>query len=216
MSTVTRSSSKSRRSSRHNGRSRSMGSLILGQYSPQTSLHESEDLKILQLSKTFSDEPMQYFRKYLNAQVQQPREFVVMRQAPKAASFTSSKLSSCSYIQSESALKISQESGEKVIPANTIEKVEWGFVEGKSEKTKYINIVLKGDRSPLVIHGASESMDLLFEALRLISNDQPITATAGAKLSVIKKAIEIAKMDLNQNIDIPPPPANFNFVTSLS
>ena len=218
MNTPTRVSYKTRTSSRHNLRSRSTGSIISSSYISRSSSlsHEERALIIPELSKNFSDDPMHYFRKYLNSQVQQPRDFIVLRQAPKPTAFTSTKYSSCSYIPSESVLKINNESGEKIIQVNMLEKIEWGTIEAPSGKMKYINITIKGDRSPLIIHGPTETMDLFFDALRLISNDQPITGTAGTKITYFKKAIEISKINLNQDVEIPPPPTNFDFVSSVS
>ncbi|KAH0795954.1 hypothetical protein GPJ56_000022 [Histomonas meleagridis] len=171
---------------------------------------------IPQLSTTLPDDPMVYYKHYLKSVIQIPREFIVLRQVvAKSSIFSTVKPSPCSYSATEEAIKIKQETGDKTYPINSIEKIEWGVAGGHSGSLGYINITIKGDRTPLILHGPSESMDLLFDAIKVLLNEDPTTATSQARIELFKKALQMTEVGLKEYVEIPPPPSNFNFVCSF-
>ncbi|KAH0792212.1 hypothetical protein GPJ56_003738 [Histomonas meleagridis] len=168
---------------------------------------------IIELSDKISYDPIFYFQKYLNAFIQEPRELVVLRQSVSKSSSLTIKPTQIQYFPQDQTVRIKQEGGDRSYQINTFDKIEWGEVPGPSGNMKFINISIKGDRNPLILHGPSESMEFWYDALQVLHNKnaQPSTPSSLSRMEIFTKATEISKIPPSSNYTIPPPPPNLKF-----
>jgi hypothetical protein len=179
------------------------------------------------------------FEQYLKALIQKPRLFVFLRQAVgRCSQIENARHFPCSYSAADSALHVKPEEGSsrttrfsvivstadranadftrdrtKTFLLSSFEKIEWGSVSGQSGSLKYINITVKDDRNPIVLHGPTEIMELWYDGLRLIHSQAPVeTAASNAKIEVFTKAVGFAAMTRPTIMDDPPLPEDYKFV----
>ena len=157
---------------------------------------------------------MVYYQKYLNALIQKARPFVYMRQAVTRSSYLETgKNCPVQFVPADGSIKIKLEDGsEKSFHVSTFEKIQWGTVQAQSGDLKYINITIKGDRSPLILHSSTEAMEFWYDALRMLCNQSIETVSSMAKIEVFKKATQFAGQQRPTTVEIPPPPDNYDFV----
>jgi hypothetical protein len=165
-----------------------------------------------------NEKAMPYFQKYLAALVQRARPFVFLRQAvSKISHLESGKQYPCSYTPQDKSLHVKVDDADKAFPLENFEKIQWQEVSGASGKLKYIQITLKGDRNPLILHGPTEIMELWYDALFSLKSETGLTysASSKAKIEVFGKAVHFAAIRRKNVIEIPPPPTDYNFVAQF-
>lgn len=160
---------------------------------------------------------MVYYQKYLNALIQKSRPFVYLRQAVTRSSYLETgKSCPVQFVPAEGAIRVKLDDGsEKSFLVSTFEKIQWGTVQAQSGDLKYINITIKGDRSPLILHSSTEIMEFWYDALRMLCNQSIETPSSLAKIEVFRKATRFAAQQRPTTVEIPPPPENYNFVAKF-
>jgi hypothetical protein len=165
-----------------------------------------------------NEKAMPYFQKYLAALIQRSRPFVFLRQAvSKVSQIEAGKQCPCNYTPQDKSLHVKVEDADKAFPIDNFEKIQWQEVSGASGKLKFIQVTIKGDRTPLILHGPTEIMELWYDALSSLKTDANLTYTPSskAKIEVFGKAVHFAAIRRKNVIDIPPPPADYNFVAEF-
>lgn len=161
-------------------------------------------------SNKAQDNAVFYFTKFITAYVAQKRNFTVLRSSvTKSSQLDSQPQSTVRYSISEQSVKVKNEQGKKVYPISNYDEIEWG--ETKGDGKKYIQISIKGERNPLIIHGKTEEMEFLYDGLKLFSHQSVETQSSKDKLEMFRKAVDISKIPDLTNIEIPPPPGSLNF-----
>ena len=106
---------------------------------------------------------------------------------------------------------------EKLCPLDTVESMEWKGIQAASGDLNYIQIALKGDRTPLILHTSGENMELWYDALkRICFGTEPERISSKTKKEMFKKAAEIAAFTRKTVVEIPPPPEDYNFVADFN
>ena len=161
-----------------------------------------------------------YLQKYQDALLQKSRLFVVLRQAVKGSSvLENGKQVQVQYVPGErkGSLKIGTDDDEKLCPLDIVEAMEWKGISAASGDLNYIQMSLKGDRTPLILHTSGENMELWYDALnRICFGTEPERASSKTKREMFKKAAEIASITRKTVVEIPPPPEDFNFVADFN
>lgn len=181
------------------------------------------------------------FEQYLKALIQKPRLFAFLRQTVgRCSQLENARQYSCNFSVADSSLHVKPEEPsarttrfsmivsatdrpnpegrerEKVFPAASFEKIEWGSVSRQSGTMKFITLTIKDDRTPIILHGPTEILELWYDGLRLVQGlTQVETAASNAKLEIFKKAVGFAAMTRPTIVEDPPLPADYNFVTEI-
>jgi hypothetical protein len=182
------------------------------------------------------------FEQYLKALIQKPRLFAFLRQTVgRCSQIENARQYPCNFNLADNSLHVKPEEAtarttrfsmivssgekpsadgtrekEKIFPASSFERIEWGNVSGQSGTMKFINITVKDDRAPLILHGPTEILELWFDGLRLVQGQAQVeTAASNAKLEIFKKAVGFAAMTRPTIVEDPPLPADYNFVAEF-
>jgi hypothetical protein len=182
---------------------------------------------------------MACLRHYLDALIQKQRQFAFLRQVvTKASQLEQAKQLYCVYSPQDKSIHVKgEEAGAKDRAATApeaprekdksfalagIEKIQMIEVTGASGKAKFINITLKADRTPVILHAPTEIMELWYDALRLALADvagggkvQVETQASSQKVEVFRKAAAWANNKRPAVVEIPPPPQDFDFVAEF-
>jgi hypothetical protein len=152
-------------------------------------------------------DPMSYWRKYLFCFIQEPVSLVCVRTpVSKPAHLEGQHPVSCRVNLSDSTLVM--DSGRSVVKfePDTITK---GQISTGGHPLEYITLTMRGDRNPLIFYSPLvETLELWYDGLRLLMQQQPETRTSLSLIDIFTKAIDAAKMakDLPSGVEIPPPP----------
>lgn len=166
-------------------------------------------------------DPLACLQAYLIAFIQEDNEFFFSRQSiTRINQITSAKPVACRFSPLNNCLLVRQEANSlKSYSLNNFDQIQWGQLDSNS-KVKYINISLKNDKNPIVLHGSTEIMELWFDGLKLILNSKnienpgilgEITNSSLDKIDIFTKALSHANINRNSIFEIPPPPPNFHF-----
>lgn len=158
-----------------------------------------------------------YLQKYQDALLQRSRLFVVLRQVVRGSSvLENGKQVPVQYVPGEKkgSLKFG---ADDICPLDIVESMEWKGISAASGDLNYIQMSLKGDRTPLILHTSGENMELWYDALnRICFGCEPERPSSKAKRDMFKKAAEIAAVTRKTVVEIPPPPEDFNFVADFN
>jgi hypothetical protein len=81
---------------------------------------------------------------------------------------------------------------------------------------KFISIAVRDDRTPIVLHGPTEIMELWYDGLRLVHGQAQVeTAASNAKLEIFKKAVGFAALTRPTVVEDPPLPEDYNFTADF-
>ena len=156
-------------------------------------------------------DPMVYLQKFLISTIQEEKEFVFLRTlVTKTTQLESAKPSMCSFHTSDNSLHVKADSGQdRVFAFQAFSKIELKTLES----FRYISITLNNDHNPIILHGPQEITELWYDALRQLQNETPSTPSSNAKIELFRKAVDYGSMKMRTDVEIPPPPTNYNFVT---
>jgi hypothetical protein len=182
------------------------------------------------------------FEQYLKALIQKPRLFAFLRQTVgRCSQIENARQNPVNFNLSDGCLHVKPEEGsargarfsmivsaadraspetgrekEKTFPVASFEKIEWGTVSGQSGNMKYIMITVRDDRTPIILHGPTEIMELWYDGLRLVQGQALVeTAASNAKLEIFKKAVGFAALTRPTVVEDPPLPENYDFTSEF-
>jgi hypothetical protein len=178
------------------------------------------------------------FEQYLKALIQKPRLFAYLRQSVgRCSQLENARQNPCHFSPADGCLHVKAEEAparrqtaipgdrpaadgardrEKTFPVASFEKIEWGTVSGQSGSMKYISITVRDDRTPIVLHGPTEIMELWYDGLRLVQGQAVETAAANAKLEIFRRAAEFAALTRPAVVEEPELPPDYEYHAVLS
>jgi hypothetical protein len=182
------------------------------------------------------------FEEYLKAVISKPRLFAFLRQTVgRSSQIENARQYPCHYSPADASLHVKSEEGatrvarfsvvagnidrssqdfgrerDKAYPVSSFEKIEWGSITGQTGTIKYINIVLRDDRTPIILHAPTEVLELWYDGLRLLQGHAQVeTPASNARLDVFKKAVGFAALGRSTVAEDPPLPPDYNFVAEF-
>ena len=160
--------------------------------------------------------PMEYLKKYLESIIQVPRDFVFLhQQISKISQLEETKPSTVQFKLDDFSLHIKTDSGEKVFPFSSFEKFEIKTFSGTNGDLKYISINIRGDKYPIILHGPIEVTELWYDGFNSLIKQEIATPSSLSKSEMFTKAVDYGNVQVRGDVEIPPLPDNYNFVSQF-
>jgi hypothetical protein len=195
---------------------------------------------LIQNSNRYIQKPMaqslgdQCFEQYLKSVIQKPHMFTFLHQTvTRCSQLENAPQYLCSFNPNDNALhvrsdaarvslpaggaeKVAEAPREKIFPIASFERIEFATVSKDTVNFRFVTVVLKDDRSPLVLFGPTETLELWFDGLRFAQGRNTVeTESAKAKQRLFKRAGTLAGRTRATLVEDPPLPPDFEFSAEI-